>query len=183
MISFDSHLVSQSCFKSTTMANIKDCLNGATHGPVHILIWGAWGEGTLFDDPDIEFAQMPDKLLFLKVSMCLGPRFIIFFTSFILSDPLAFSSFGLKYFPRVLGVVANGLNAMSIDLHLWPTLQMCRARWVSDSSVVTFLMNGARPHWLYLELKWKLFAHNIILNTPSLIMLLHIMSLFTRISQ
>ena len=75
------------------MADINDCLNGATHGPVHILIGGAWGEGTLFDDPDIEFAQMPDKLLFFKVSLCSGPRLANCFSYFILSDSLAFSSF------------------------------------------------------------------------------------------
>ena len=57
----------QSCYKSTSLSDINDCLNGATHGPVHILIGGAWGEGNLFDDEDIEGAQMPDKLLFFKV--------------------------------------------------------------------------------------------------------------------
>ena len=62
----------QSCFKSTSLAYVNDCLNGATHGPVHIMIGGAWGQGTLFDDPDIEFAQMPDKLLFFKVLWRMG---------------------------------------------------------------------------------------------------------------
>lgn len=62
----------QSCFKSTSLAYINDCLNGATHGPVHILIGGAWGEGSLFDDEDIEFCQMPDKLLFFKVLWRMG---------------------------------------------------------------------------------------------------------------
>jgi len=62
----------QSCFKSTTLADINDCLNGATHGPVHILIGGSWGEGDLFDDEDIEFVQMPDKLLFFKVLWRMG---------------------------------------------------------------------------------------------------------------
>ena len=62
----------QSCFKSTSLAYINDCLNGATHGPVHILIGGAWGEGSLFDDEEIEFAQMPDKLLFFKVLWRMG---------------------------------------------------------------------------------------------------------------
>lgn len=62
----------QSCFKSTSLAYINDCLNGATHGPVHILIGGAWGEGSLFDDEEIEFARMPDKLLFFKVLWRMG---------------------------------------------------------------------------------------------------------------
>ena len=38
------------------MAN---CLNGATHGPVHIQIGGAWGvEEDLFDDPDLGFLDV-----------------------------------------------------------------------------------------------------------------------------
>lgn len=57
----------QSCYKSTTLADINDCSNGATHGPVHILIGGAWGQGNLFEDDDVTMAQMPDKLLFFKV--------------------------------------------------------------------------------------------------------------------
>jgi hypothetical protein len=39
---------------------------------VHLLIGGAWGEGSLFDDEDIEFARMPDKLLFFKVLWRMG---------------------------------------------------------------------------------------------------------------
>lgn len=62
----------QNCFQSTTFADINDCLNGATHGPVHILIGGSWGDGTLFDDPDISFLAMPDKLLFFKVLWRMG---------------------------------------------------------------------------------------------------------------
>ena len=62
----------QSCFKSTSLADINDCSNGATHGPVHILIGGAWGEGNLYDDPDVTMTQSPDKLLFFKVLWRMG---------------------------------------------------------------------------------------------------------------
>ena len=62
---------------------------------------GAWGEGNLFDDEDIEFAQMPDKLLFFKVfflcmlfsqvcSCCL--TFLFFFSLFSFLFLLSFSS-------------------------------------------------------------------------------------------
>jgi hypothetical protein len=85
------------------MADINDCLNGATHGPVHILIGGAWGEGTLFDDPDIEFVQMPDKLLFFKVVLCPDPRlavlFILHSVAFSLIYLLFLHFFGLKHCP------------------------------------------------------------------------------------
>ena len=64
--------VLQSCFKSTTLADLNDCSNGQTHGPVHILIGGAWGDGTLFDDEDISMVQKPDKLLFFKVLWRMG---------------------------------------------------------------------------------------------------------------
>lgn len=62
----------EDCFASTSIADMNDCLNGATHGPVHILIGGAWGEGTLFDDESISFMAMPDKLLFFKVLWRMG---------------------------------------------------------------------------------------------------------------
>jgi len=62
----------QSCFKSDSLADINDCSNGATHGPVHILIGGAWGEGNLYSDPDITMTQKPDKLLFFKVLWRMG---------------------------------------------------------------------------------------------------------------
>ena len=47
-------------------------LNGAMHGPVHIFIGGSWGRGSLFDEADIEFCQMPDKLLFFQVLWRMG---------------------------------------------------------------------------------------------------------------
>ena len=62
----------QSCFKSDTLADLNDCSNGETHGPVHILIGGAWGDGGLFNDEDITMVQKPDKLLFFKVLWRMG---------------------------------------------------------------------------------------------------------------
>lgn len=32
----------ESCFQSSTFGKINSCLNGNTHGPVHILIGGEW---------------------------------------------------------------------------------------------------------------------------------------------
>lgn len=32
----------QSCFDKTTLAEMNNCLNGGTHGPVHIKIGGEW---------------------------------------------------------------------------------------------------------------------------------------------
>lgn len=64
--------VLQSCFKSTSLADLNDCSNGQTHGPVHILIGGAWGDGNLFDDEDISMVKKPDKLLFFKVLWRMG---------------------------------------------------------------------------------------------------------------
>ncbi len=62
----------QSCFKSTSLADMNDCSNGETHGPVHILIGGAWGDGNLFSDEDVSMVQKPDKLLFFKVLWRMG---------------------------------------------------------------------------------------------------------------
>eukprot|EP00595_Chromulina_sp_UTEXLB2642_P000635 CAMPEP_0196765246 /NCGR_PEP_ID=MMETSP1095-20130614/7870_1 /TAXON_ID=96789 ORGANISM="Chromulina nebulosa, Strain UTEXLB2642" /NCGR_SAMPLE_ID=MMETSP1095 /ASSEMBLY_ACC=CAM_ASM_000446 /LENGTH=405 /DNA_ID=CAMNT_0042122971 /DNA_START=677 /DNA_END=1894 /DNA_ORIENTATION=- len=41
------------CFESDSTAEMNQCINGNTHGPVHILIGGAWGEGNTLDDDDI----------------------------------------------------------------------------------------------------------------------------------
>jgi hypothetical protein len=62
----------QSCFKSDSLADLNDCSNGETHGPVHILIGGAWGDGGLFNDEDVSMVQKPDKLLFFKVLWRMG---------------------------------------------------------------------------------------------------------------
>lgn len=32
----------QICFDSTEMSSINNCLNGGTHGPVHIAVGGEW---------------------------------------------------------------------------------------------------------------------------------------------
>jgi hypothetical protein len=55
------------CFQSNSVEKLHDCLNDATHGPVHILIGGAWGEGEQFASTKVvDFLQGPDKLIFFK---------------------------------------------------------------------------------------------------------------------
>ncbi|CAM9656131.1 unnamed protein product [Scytosiphon promiscuus] len=39
MVSCDMY---QKCFEASTMSSINNCLNGGTHGPVHILVGGEW---------------------------------------------------------------------------------------------------------------------------------------------
>lgn len=51
---------------------MNDCINGYTHGPVHIMIGGAWNEGSVFDSNTVGFVRNPDKLLFFKVLWRLG---------------------------------------------------------------------------------------------------------------
>ena len=59
--------VMSSCYGSKSLSGITDCLNGVTHGPVHILIGGNWGEGNVFtENRDISFLQGMNKLLFFK---------------------------------------------------------------------------------------------------------------------
>jgi hypothetical protein len=52
------------------LLQLNDCLNGATHGPVHIMIGGAWGDNTVFND--VEYVRKPSKLLFFKVLWRMG---------------------------------------------------------------------------------------------------------------
>jgi hypothetical protein len=51
---------------------MNDCINGATHGPVHIKIGGAWGEGDTFSSNSLGFLKNPDKLLLFKVLWRMG---------------------------------------------------------------------------------------------------------------
>ena len=62
-----------SCYNVTTLASMHDCLNGNTHGPVHIYIGGTWGQTSdLWDDDDITFLQGIDKLLYFKMLWRMG---------------------------------------------------------------------------------------------------------------
>ena len=59
--------IMSNCYNSKSLEGITDCLNGVTHGPVHILVGGNWGEGSLFEDiKGISFLQGMNKLLFFK---------------------------------------------------------------------------------------------------------------------
>lgn len=55
---------------------MNDCLNGDTHGPVHIMVGGAWltGEDHKYFDsqPGSEFLRNPDKLLLFKILWRMG---------------------------------------------------------------------------------------------------------------
>ena len=56
------------CYASSDLSAMTNCLNGVTHGPVHVLIGGAWGQGSTFDDGDINFVRNINKVLYFKVS-------------------------------------------------------------------------------------------------------------------
>ena len=43
MVSCDAY---QRCFEADSLAGMNNCLNGGTHGPVHIITGGEW------DDPE-----------------------------------------------------------------------------------------------------------------------------------
>lgn len=47
----------QTCFDYTTMSEINKCLNGETHGPVHIMMGGEW------NDPEQDFIVKAGKAL------------------------------------------------------------------------------------------------------------------------
>jgi len=64
--------VLRNCFFSKSVEKMNDCFNGATHGPVHIKIGGAWGEGSTFDSGTLGFIRNPDKLLLFKVLWRMG---------------------------------------------------------------------------------------------------------------
>lgn len=57
----------RSCFQEDSLAGINDCVNGYTHGPVHIMIGGAWDEGPMYDSGKYDYLRAADKLLLFKV--------------------------------------------------------------------------------------------------------------------
>lgn len=59
------------CFQSDSLSQLHDCTNGETHGPVHILIGGAWGDEDKFLEV-VDFMRRPQKLLFFKVLWRMG---------------------------------------------------------------------------------------------------------------
>eukprot|EP01034_Spumella_vulgaris_P026148 gene26150-32683_t len=62
----------QSCFQSKTLSATFNCLNGRTHGPVHIMIGGSWNEGDTLADSVVSFLKSPNKLLIFKVLWRMG---------------------------------------------------------------------------------------------------------------
>eukprot|EP01035_Chromulina_nebulosa_P020096 gene20096-26092_t len=62
----------KSCFDSRSMAEFSSCFNGDTHGPVHVLIGGAWNEPELLNDHDVSFLKGYSRLLLFKVLWRMG---------------------------------------------------------------------------------------------------------------
>lgn len=58
----------QDCFDSANMSTMNNCLNGRTHGPVHILIGGEW------DNPEEAFTDTVGKR---GVPYCVVPCFVL----------------------------------------------------------------------------------------------------------
>lgn len=62
----------QPCFQSDTVADMTYCLNGATHGPVHIMIGGAWGDEEIFENNNLYYVRNPDRVLLFKILWRMG---------------------------------------------------------------------------------------------------------------
>jgi hypothetical protein len=59
---------------------MNDCLNGYTHGPVHILVGGSWGEGDIFDEDNLinlKFLQVSSSSLFHCMMLVLTQRLLL----------------------------------------------------------------------------------------------------------
>jgi len=65
--------VFKQCFQSTTLAETNYYLNGVTHGPVHIMIGGAWDEDSIFKRVKMDYLlKGPMKVLLFKVLWRMG---------------------------------------------------------------------------------------------------------------
>jgi len=56
----------QACFQSSSISDMNYCLNGGTHGPVHILIGGAWGDEDTVSS-SYNYLMSPSRILFFKI--------------------------------------------------------------------------------------------------------------------
>ena len=59
-----------SCYNSDSFSSISDCMNGFTHGPVHILIGGAYND--YVDFSDYSWVEKPGLLLYFKILWRMG---------------------------------------------------------------------------------------------------------------
>ena len=64
---FPTCSVMYSCYVRDSLSGMNDCLNGETHGPVHIHIGGAWGETSDIWNSNINFIAGTDKLFYFKM--------------------------------------------------------------------------------------------------------------------
>mmetsp|Transcript_19693 Transcript_19693/g.17875 ORF Transcript_19693/g.17875 Transcript_19693/m.17875 type:complete len:530 (+) Transcript_19693:381-1970(+) len=55
------------CYRSTVLGYMLNCLNGVTHGPVHVKIGGAWEDTDLYTDDDIHFLKSIDRVLVFEL--------------------------------------------------------------------------------------------------------------------
>lgn len=64
----------QSCFESVNLKEMFACINGATHGPVHINVGGAWGDDDLIDthEAELSFLRSPHRPLLFKIMWRMG---------------------------------------------------------------------------------------------------------------
>eukprot|EP01034_Spumella_vulgaris_P033062 gene33062-40805_t len=62
----------QQAFKETQMSGLFSMINGITHGPIHIMIGGAWGQGSTLEPDSVRFIAGPDKVLLFKVLWRMG---------------------------------------------------------------------------------------------------------------
>lgn len=62
----------QPCFQSDSIADMNYCLNGITHGPVHIMIGGAWGDEDRYSSTDYSYLLTPNRILFFKILWRMG---------------------------------------------------------------------------------------------------------------
>lgn len=62
----------QDCFQSDGISDMNYCLNGITHGPVHIMIGGAWGDEDVYQKTDYGYLLTPNRILFFKILWRMG---------------------------------------------------------------------------------------------------------------
>ena len=142
------------CFNSNNLESMNDCLNGVTHGPVHILMGGLWGQrpADLWEDNDVSFLNGIDKLLFFKMLWRAGfTRCPVTCSKKMDNEECACSvpdeyvdTYGAMYMLNVTGILANLGSRVTADSSDDYVLKILRA--IEDPGIAGEMFSSAAPY-------------------------------------
>jgi len=142
------------CYSSDSLSDMFECTNGNTHGPVHIMIGGSWGDDDVFTNAstydDVSFMQGQSKLLLFKMLWRSG--FTRCPTSCADDDGVSckcsvpddyVDTYGAYYMLEQTGILTAISNKLSDDVDDSTYLTILRA--IEDSGVAGEMFTSGAP--------------------------------------